>query len=55
MRPGGSDRERDQKIRDAYEKPQTHIDRKTIVRAAAGSPYAVEVLVKKDGKYVPAK
>jgi hypothetical protein len=52
--PDGSDKERDRKIRNAYDKPGANVeDGKTIVRSSAGSPYAIEVLVKKDGKFVP--
>lgn len=51
--PGGTDRERDKKIRDGYEKPETKIDPvKTVVRAGADSPFAVEVLVKQGKDYV---
>jgi hypothetical protein len=52
--PDGSDKERDQKIREAYEKPKTNLDKgKTVIRSGATSTYGIEVLVKQGGKYVP--
>jgi hypothetical protein len=52
--PDGNDRDRDRKIREAYEKPHTEVDEgKTVIRSSAGSPYAIEVLVKKAGRFVP--
>jgi len=54
--PSGSDKQRDEKIREVSEKkkpPITCDKGGTVVRAAAGSLFGLEVLVKKDGKYVP--
>jgi hypothetical protein len=49
--PGGDGKERDQRLKDSIKKPRTQLDKTRI--SAAGAPYAIEVLVKSGGKYLP--
>ena len=49
--PAGSVKERDEKLKDAYENPKPHLDHTRV--KAGNSPYSVEILVKEGDKYVP--
>ena len=49
--PDGSAKARDDKIKEAYENPQAHLDHTKI--KAGSSPYEIEILVKSGNGYVP--
>ncbi len=51
--PGGTDKQRDKKIVDAIEKPAVYTNGGSVIRSRADSLYAIELLVKKGGKFVP--